>query len=119
MVKQVPLEHGIELRGMFNALSAGDKSDPHGVASKLVEIIAQARGPLDELKAGSLSEFVGVTTEEAGGRRPSGMQPGGQPGRGRLPGRGRGRGRGRGEAGSAYVFVLRLARPRRRVDQRA
>ena len=90
VVKQVPLEHGIEVRGMFNALSAADKMDPHGVASKIVEIMAQARDPLEELKAGSLAEFVGVTTEEAGGRRPSGMQPGGQPDRGRAPlGRGR------------------------------
>ena len=109
VVKQVPLEHGIEVRGMFNALSAGDKSDPHGVASKLVEIMAQAREPLEELKAGSLSEFVGVTTEEAGGRRPSGMQPGGQPGRDRAPlGRGRGRGRGRGESGGN---LLKSRRP--------
>ena len=68
VVKQVPLEHGIEVRGMFNALGAAEKSDPHGVASKIVEIMAQARDPLEELKAGSLSEFVGVTTEEAGSR---------------------------------------------------
>ena len=43
VVKQVPLEHGIEVRGMFNALGAADKADPHGVASKIVEIMAQAR----------------------------------------------------------------------------
>lgn len=72
-----------------------------------MEIMAQARDPLEELKAGSLSEFVGVPTEEAGGRRPSGMQPGGQPGRNRAPlGKGRGRGgpgRGRGDPGCVYV----------------
>ena len=91
VVKQVPLDHGIEVRGMFNALGAAEKSDPHGVASKIVEIMAQARDPLEELKAGSLAEFVGLTTtEEPGGRRPSGMQTGDQPGRGQ-PGRGRAR----------------------------
>ena len=125
VVKQVPLDHGIEVRGMFNALGAAEKSDPHGVASKIVEIMAQARDPLEELKAGSLAEFVGVTTDEAGGRRPSGMQPGGQPGRGRAPlGKGRGRGGPNGTLGDAVTlgartFDRRPALPRRRVDRRA
>ena len=58
VIKQVPLEHGIEARGMFNSMSAAEKNDPRGVASRIVEIMAQARDPLEELKAGSLSDRV-------------------------------------------------------------
>ena len=85
---------------MFDSMNAAEKRDPHGIASRIVEIMAQACDHLVELKAGALSEFVGLTTEEPSGRRPSGVKLGGQLGRSQ-PGRGRGRGKGRGGTSTA------------------
>ena len=40
VVTQAPSVHGIEARGMFDSLNVDEKKDPHGVASRIVEIMS-------------------------------------------------------------------------------
>ena len=71
-VQQAPDVHSSEARQMYERLTASEKDNPHGVASRVVELMAKARKPSDILKESALSEFVGIATD-GGGRRPRDM----------------------------------------------
>ena len=99
VIKQVPVHHGVEARTLWSTLTVAQKANPSVVASKLVEMMALARDPLELFKSvtgkSSISEFVGIASDESGesggngtsggaGRRPRGLE---QKGKGKGNGR--------------------------------
>ncbi len=77
VISQAPEEHRARAQDKFDMLTAAEKSDPHGVASMIVNIIARSRTTLDVLKESELREFIGNVDDDSGGRRPPGLGRGG------------------------------------------
>ncbi len=77
VISQAPEEHRARAQDKFDMLTAAEKSDPHGVASMIVNIIARSRTTLDVLKESELREFIGNVDDDSGGRRPPGLGKGG------------------------------------------
>jgi len=102
VVNQAPREHAIEVRGMYNRLTAAEKKDSHAVAARVVDIIAAAVDPLlalrEGLRRGGVNEFIGLAVDGPG-RRPHGMGSGKGSGRGGGKGSGSVHGAGAGWSG--------------------
>jgi hypothetical protein len=102
VVNQAPREHAIEVRGMYNRLTAAEKKDSHAVAARVVDIIAAAVDPLlalrEGLRRGGVNEFIGLAVDGPG-RRPHGMGSGKGSGKGGGKGSGSVHGAGAGWSG--------------------
>ena len=110
--QQAPREHRIEVTGMYEALSAAEKADPHLVASKVVDIMSRAVDPAvalrEALREAGASEFIGLATDGPG-RRPGGLDQPKAKGKGAKgkPGNGKGKGAASATSSSSDTGAMR------------
>ena len=102
VVQQTPEKHRLRAQDRFDALTAAEQNNAHGVAAMIVKLLAESRPMSAVLKDSDLKEFVGVADDDDGansGRRPSGLGKGKGGGGGGGGGGGKGGRGGRGGGG--------------------
>ena len=102
VVRQTPEKHRHRAQDRFDALTAAEQNNAHGVAAMIVKLLAESRPMSAMLKDSDLKEFVGVADDDDGansGRRPSGLGKGKGGGGGGGGGGGKGGRGGRGGGG--------------------